>query len=340
MKTFLNVMGCIFATLLSIVLVIVLLAFPVYRSVISFAKPSTITDVIQNIDYTELLPEPEDLQGLIGTEFVDTQVINDIMQSDAVGKIVELYATDVMNSVLQNGEQPQLTAEALQTIAEEEMDSLIEIITPYIPEEAAIPKEELADQIKTLIGENTDAILEFLPNIEELTGGNANLENDMVAGARSLPEPTPAPQEDDFVEEDPFAILRQVLDPSISLGFIILIAVVVLLIALCRINRFGGLLWLGIDALVAALPVTLLAVAVKSTALLALLGEEAASMATLINSITAVLSRELTVAAILYAVIGVVFIVGYALLCKFVKAKAAPAETLPVETLPVETAAE
>ena len=328
MKTFLNVMGCIFAALFSVVLVVVLLAFPVYRSLISFAKPSTITTVVQGIDYSALLPEPEELKKIVGVEWVDTQVVNEIMQSDAVGKIVDLYATDVVNNLLQNGEQPQLTVEALQTIAEEEMDSLVKVITPYIPEEIPLSEEELANEIRTLINENTDQILEFLPDISELAGGNVNVENNASAGARALPSPTPAPA---AAEEDPFAIIRQIIDPSISIGFIVAIAIVVLLIALCRFNRFGGMLWLGIDALIAALPVTLLAVGLKGTAVSALLGEELASVTALIDSITSVLSRELAVAAIVYAVVGVVFIVGYILLCKFVKTKAVPAEALPAE---------
>ncbi len=364
MKAFLNVMGCIFASLLSILLVVMLLVFPVFRAVTSVATASTLTDIVQNIDYTALLPSSDEVKEMIGEDWEEVPVVGDIlkddaldqvvdgiMKSDAVGEIIELYADDVVNTVMQNGKEKQLTPEALIAIAAKESRSLIQIIRPYIPEAQNLSDEELSREIQTYVSENSEQILSFLPDIAELTGTDGTVE-DIIGGLESgeidpedivdefedgtytyRPEDAHAPASAENWDDDPFALIRQLLAPSVSVTFIVVIVVLALLIALCRFNRFGGLLWLGIDTLIAAVPVALLAIAIKGTAIAALLGEEQAAVSALVSSLTVVFSRKLTVAAVIYVVIGAAAITGYVLLRKFVKNKTASAESLPEETV-------
>lgn len=369
MKTFLNVLGCIFASLLSIVLVIVLLVFPIYRSVTSFASATTITDVIQSIDYAELLPSSDEVKEMIGDDWETIpvvgdilkndaldQVVNDVVKSDAVGQLVTLYADDVVNQLKQTGEKKKLTVEALKKIVMEEGDSLATIIKPYIPEDVNLTHEELVKEIQTYVCENAQEILDYFPNASEFIGddGNVNLEDitdelekgdvdvenvlgDLEAGAgsrmvtREANDPTPSDE-----STDPLDMIRQLVSPTVSITFIVAIAILVLLIALCRFNRFGGMLWLGIDALIAALPLALLAAGANGITAALLLDESLAAVAPLITSVTTVLSQKLTVSAVIYAVIGIALIVGYCLLRKFTKAKTA--EEIPAETASAEVA--
>lgn len=371
MKTFLNVLGCIFASLLSIVLVLVLLVFPVYRSAASFVSANTITDVIQNIDFTQFLPSSDDVKEMIGDDWESIpvvgevlkndaldQVVNDIVKSDAVGQLVTLYADDVVNQLKQTGEKPKLTVEALKKIVTEEGDSLATIIKPYMPADATLTHEELVTEIQNYVFENAQAILDYFPNASEFLGDDGSVDmdsitdelekgdvdvedvlDDLEAGAgsrmatREAPDPTPSDE-----QTDPLDLIRQLVSPSVSITFIIIIVILVLLIALCRFNRFGGMLWLGIDTLIAALPVALLAAGANGITAALLLDNSLAAVAPLITSVATVLSQKLAVAAIIYVVIGIALIVGYCLLRKFTKAKTA--EQLPAETVSAETAAD
>ena len=353
MKTFWNVMGCIFASLFSIVLVLVLLVFPIYQSVASLASAKTLTNIVQNIDYTAFLPSGEDLKTLMGDEWANIPIVGDLVDADeldnvvdglikskAMGRVLELYTGDVINAVMQTGEEQQLTADALQDIIIDETDSLVDIILPYIPEESAMSKAELVEELQNTAAQSADEIFAFLPSVEDLIGLKTEDNPDDVIGELEdgvyAYRPEDAHASPTLNANDPFAILRQLLSPAVATAFIIAIVVLVALIALCRFNRFGGLLWLGIDTLVASFPILLLALGAKGLAAAALTGEGMSSIAPIITSATAVFSRKLMIAAVLYIVIGIVAIVCYALLYKRAKNKQATPETPPEEIVFVQ----
>ena len=365
MKTFLNVLGCIFASLLSIVLVITLLIFPAYRAIASLATTSTIKNIVQNIDYAKLLPSSEELKKTLGENWEEipligemlktdsfNQVVDDIIKSKAMGKVVELYAGDLINALMQKEEEKQLTTDAFKDIVIKESKSLVQILRPYIPESTTLTDEELAAEIQTYVSQNADQILGYLPDIAELTGvdgstddiingvENGDIDVDEVIDKLENGTYTYRPEEahaqagsEQPSANDPLATLRQLLAPSVSITFAVIIAALVLLIALCRFNRFGGMLWLGIDAVIAALPVALIAIGVKSIPLATLLGDDLNSLSPILSSIISTLSGKLVLAAAIYAVVGIALIVGYVLLGKSVKSKAVPAEKTTEETI-------
>lgn len=318
MKRFWNVMGCIGASLFSIVLVILAISFPLYRSVISFAQPKTLTKVIQNIDYQALLPSAEELQESLGADWIEPEVIETIMKSDAMGRIVELYSTDMLNTALQTGEKAQLTADALKEIVDEEMDSLVESILPYIPEDVELSEEQLIEEIKTVVSENTDQILELLPTLEETTDTEQPAARSRAAVSEEDDGDVYMEEEvgDDMVEL--LTAIRTLLAPQITVTFIGLLVFFALLIFFCRFNHtFSGLLWLGVDSAIVSLFVALLAFA-SGNLPVSFLPEE---VAPIVRPMVTILTEKLTVSAIVYFAVAILLIAGYIVIRRARKAK-------------------
>lgn len=305
MKKFLNVMGCIFASLFSVVLILFATVFPLYRSVVSFTKPKTLTKVVQNIDYTALLPSSEELKEAADIEWLDTETVEEFIQTKPASKAIEAYAQDVMASLMQTGGDRKFTAELLKELVADDMDAVVEAVAPYTSKDADLTKEELAAEIQKVVNENAQEIVDSLP----------------------IPEPSEDP------DEDPFVILRTLANPVITVVFVAVIVVLMGIIYACRCKRFAGMLWLGIDALLASLPMFVLAIAFGGSSLSRLLKRELSELSPLIDSVAGILSGKMTVFAIVYALLGIALITGYILLYrKFVKGNLQPAA--PLEATP------
>ena len=358
MKKFWNVLGCIAATLFSIVLVLIVQVFALRNAASAFTKPSTITQVIQDIDIQELIPDAEEIKNLLplpesekgdANEELDAALdsVTAILKSQAVEDLLDLYVQDVLAAVTQNNPEKLLDAEAVKTIARDNLDELIAIIKPYIPEEERPTDEELEVQVLAFVDEFSKEIIEFLPTLTE--NGDALTLDELLSGfsaagdlsefgdssvisieaprfetQRTATTPSDEPADStDSTSSNPkswgeldvlSAAIRFLLDPMVTVAFIVVLVVLAAIIYGCRFPRFGGFLWLGIDGLIAAAITALLAVLLNGSFLYSLIPEEAA---VIITAVTGVLSRDLTVTAIVAAVIGVVFIVGFALLRRF-----------------------
>lgn len=98
------------------------------------------------------------------------------------------------------------------------------------------------------------------------------------------------------------------------------IGVLAAIIFVCLLHKFRGLLCLGIDALIAAVPLFIVYLALSNEALItSMLGESATLVATLI----AVLVGKLGIYLIVLAVVGVLFIAGYITYTVLIKKKGA-----------------
>ena len=218
MKTFLNVLVCIVAALFSSVLVFTIAVLPLYFSIVSFTNPKTVVNVVQNIDYTDFLLSAEEWQEVISVDGLDAEKIDAFLKSDVVAEALELYAQDFLNATLNDDtDERVLTGDALRDLADRNMDELMEFVKSYIPGDTDIDAEEVEQHIRTAVDTYADTIVEALP----------------------LPEPVPEG------EEDPFALLRQVLSPAVTVTLCMVLVFSAAIVYACRYKRFQGLLWLN-----------------------------------------------------------------------------------------------
>ena len=371
MKKFLNVMGCIGAALFSIVLVLTVLVFSLRNAAGSLTKPSTITQVVQNIDINQLIPDAEDVLGALtqngngqsgGNGGVSDEEmeevlapINALLESKTVEQILDLYVQDVLASVTQNNPEKAFTPEAIKAIVNDNTDELVDIVKPFIPENEVATDEEIEHLINEFVGEFAEQIAEFLPELTqmedsvtlgELLGGlegNSSSMNDDLGNVGFVEEqvfgssrttttgdsdnqqqtdaPTDAPAQEptgtkSWAEMDVLsAALRFLLDPAVTIAFVVAIVLLAGIIYGCRFPRFGGLLWLGVDALVIAGITGALAILLASPLVGELIPEESAAF---ITPVIGIVSGDLTATALICLAVGVVFIVGVVLLRRFV----------------------
>lgn len=312
MKKALNVLGCIAAVIFSIALVVTVVLFSLYNGVASFTQPETIantvTEMVKTIDFEEFLPSAEDVQDILPIDGVTVDTIEELITTDAASQAIGLYAEDVLAAVL-TGEtdERQFTPEALKSLANEQIDEIVDAVKPYLPEE--VEEDVIVSEIQTLVDTHAETIVEALP-------------------VPTIPEDTP---------DNPAIVIRQILDPAVMTTLIILIVALVILVYACRFPRFGGMLWLGIDAAVVSLLTAALAILIGGTVITDFITDLLPSMAALIDPVVSVFVRDLTVTAIVCAVLGVAFIVAYILLRrKFVTGVATPADAPLAEVAAAE----
>lgn len=300
-----GVITAILATFLSIFFVIFTLAAVLTGTVASLVKPANVVQVVQNIDYTQILLEDESVSAMIEELDIDPQVVNEFMQSKAVAEIVGVYAESI-SAALTGKEIPEgLTVDKLLAIADEHLDEIVDIVQDVYPME--ITKEEVSTQLKTLISDNAESIVASLPTAQELST--------------------------QIIEVESMPYVQMLFGSTVTTVLAIVAAVLAALIYACRFRRFGGMLWIGIDSIVAAAFVGLFCVAtgvVKS-----MLAGMAGSAGVAVESGITVFSGGLTIALLVLLAVGVVLIVGCILLRKYCcKPKAAAEAPVQPEELP------
>lgn len=302
-NTAVNVITAILASLLSILLVLVLLTVSLYTSVTALVQPKNIVAMIQNVDYLELFLNSEGVQENIDELEIQAETLSTLLTSDAMGEIIGLYAADVSDILTEGMAKGRLTADAFQEIAHTHIDDIAVIVQEMAPEDMTL--EELKQQILQGVDEEAEAIISLLPDV-----------NDVAA----------------IVEDSGAApLIQTLLSPAIVVGFIAICVILAGAIYACRFRRFGGFLWLGIDAAVAGVLLTGVTLLVNSGLISGLLESMATEMLPLAGSLVSVYVGGLTVRLLILFGLAVLFIVGYVLLQVYVvKKKQVPsAETAP-----------
>ncbi len=328
-KTAWRVLGIIASVFLSIALIAMLIAAPIISATTSIVKPSTITDILRNIDLSALtdttsrpiaeeittpvakarvaMPTDIDLDDIAETEQAK-ELLAALLQTPLADDIVELYIDDVTTILNGNAASSSLTPEALQAIAAKHMDDIITIVQQHIPEAANISKDELQQQITDAINQNSDDILAALPDANELT--------ELAEDIRTIPAVT--------------MLFSRTL-PWILYGTIAMLAV---LIFFCLYGRARGLLCLGIDALIACLPLFAVAMLLgDGSDIVTLIGAPTAVSSVLVPAIVAV-SSKILLSAIILAVAAVACIAGY--IAYNIYRKKTTTTTSAINEIPVE----
>lgn len=198
----LNVFAIILAWILSIAMVIMLIAAPLAMSALSLLDAETIADVVseailennkstatqsQNAyavqtlsaeteETTEEMPvtdgaldglNPEGLQGIMG-EQIDEEVLNKILQSDAVGELLNAYIADVTNAITGKPGEKQFTAEKLVEVVEDNIDEIVEMVEESGETLSDDEKVQLKIAIQSAVEENAEQIIAEVPAPEEI----------------------------------------------------------------------------------------------------------------------------------------------------------------------------
>ncbi len=270
-----NVITIILAALISVMLVILAAVTPVYTSLSALVKPENVVKVVTNVGKALIEAEVQegsgegDVQSVIadGAEFgtviedymgklqevVSCQALMDdtldefeltkastidLVDSNAVQELLTVYAQDVCKYLIEGVAEHNLTEAKVKEILTDNFDEIFVIAKEAKSYTVSVTDDMIKARLELAIEENAKEISEIVPTVEEIT---KVVKGNIVLALRIFLNPIVAP---------------------ILIGACVLLAA---LLYVCRREKFGGFLWLGIDLGIAAVLLTVVYALVAMT---------------------------------------------------------------------------
>ena len=323
-----------FAVLFSILLVILLLVVPLYNTVSAVTQPKRIAamlgDVVRAIDLTEMIELPETIE--IGGKTLDAEAVKTLLRSDVARNILSECTEQMMLVYMSDDPTAVFSEENVQGILTEHADDLTTLLNEQIPEAEKLPTEKLEQELSVGLTQYTQELMEQLPpkeELQQLTSGDlkdkvestvgdkveGDAVDDALDQAADALEGTLENTQDALGEtvnsaNEGLAIVQQILSPTVAYALYGSIAVLALLILLCRYKNLNGLVWLGVDGLLAGIPLMGVCAALTDGAMLLSLLPETELPQSVVASIAKVVLGEVQVGAVILLAAGVVLIAG------------------------------
>lgn len=300
-QIFLGILGGFASVILSIVFILVAFAIPVYYSVAGMLQPKTLTTVIQNIDYVEIIKESADVNQAIEDLGIDSKVTDEIIKSKEVGALLEDCAgklTEVLGDSA--ADLSQLDTSFLQGLVDEHIDDILNVVEEKT--EIPIVKEEIKTAVNQLIEENSDAIEETMLELEPVKQAIVTY---------------------DTVTET----VQRTLKWQYALGLALVEALLLGLIYLMRKRNFGGFIWIAVDTGIVGILVSVM-VAIIGSGLIEQIIADLPSFATgIVDSAVGTALTKLTIALVVCFAIMIASIVA----CVVLRVRAKKMAALPAE---------
>ena len=201
-----NFLGVILSLAVSLALLVMLVATPMLSGVAAFTRPETISQVVQEIDFAQLLLE--NFEGeMTDEERQEMDFLIELTETNAFKDLMELYAIDITNAFEETRKPTALTREALRRIMNENMDELIEIVRKIGEKEGedttSYTDEEIAEEVRKTFEEVVDRFLEIVPTVDDLRNLMAKISREFstdmtIDGER--PNSSARPEEDTYDE--------------------------------------------------------------------------------------------------------------------------------------------
>ena len=307
----LNILGVFASIILSILFVLMSFILPVYYSVAGMLEPKTITTVIQNIDYVEIIKESAEVNKAMEDVGIDSEIADEIIKSNAVGGLLKDCA-DKLTSVLGDSSEDlsQLDAAFLQGLVDKHIDGILTVVEEKM--ETSIGKSEIKSGINQFIEENSEAIGQTFTELK--------------------------PVKEAIVTYDTITkTVQYSLKWYYALGLAFVEILFLGLIYLMRKQNFGGFIWIAVDTGIVGVLVSAV-VAVVSSGLIKEVIVDLPIFATgIIGSAIGAAVTKLTIALVVCFVIMVGSIVACVLLRARKKKMAAMLIEEPVTSLIEET---
>lgn len=346
-----NIFGVLFSVVLSLILVALLIVMPIISAASSFTQPETLGDVIENIDYIELIKANPEVSKSLEEMGVTGELMQDVLESDVVEDLIEVYVDDFLSSLDGNTES-KLNVDTLKSIVDDNMEELVPLVKQFMAisgeGESGATDGQIKAMIEDVVAQYGGDLIAMLPSPQDLglvppgmsPGNSSRTVEPSVPTEETIGEmldaPADAPVDQTMVMV--FQIAKKLHNGTIMMALIASIAIISLLIVLFRWPRFKGFMWLGVDYILAAGISFLVASSVGVVIGMAGIPVE---LQPVIASVSGALVANLTKVAAIEAGLAVlfiaVFVVGRILLKKYKAKKLAPVAIDPPEQMPAES---
>lgn len=290
-KNFLNIVKILLSIFLSGLFVIIAFIFPVYYAVAGIVKPNNIAKVVQNIDYVEILKESEEFNAAMDELGLETDTVDEIIKSDAVGGFLEGFA-DIVTDTVMGDSAEAFSIEHIKELANDHIDEITVVLEEQL--DKPIKTEEVQNILNGMLDDNADKIESTVAN---------------------------------FSSDNPMASVYRTVQKTLTLPVIIivtLIEIVILgLIYLLRAKKFGGFIWLAVDSGIVMLMLAVVAIIMNSGLFSVVMAEMSIALSNIAASALGVITGKLLIAIAVLFVIVAASITAFILLRKNAKRKLA-----------------
>ncbi len=282
-----NIFGIIFAVVFSIALVLVLVAIPPVKSFSSIFQADTIQNMVTGVMSAGVIEPGSAMAEGLEEAGISEDIVQDLMESDAVEDMLEVYLGDVLEATKGEDIESSLTMDVLEDIVKDNKKELIPLIEEYADVDDEDEAEELLDM---LVEEHGEEIIEMLPSVEDTKITLSVSDNEGLFSEGS--------------------ILRGLFGGTVIWVLIGVAVVLCLLIFLCRGFKLQGFVWLGVSFGVAA--VLSVFVILLATNLSKIAGVGSSEMESImLNAIVPGLTGVIVTGTLVIAALAVVFIAVY-----------------------------
>lgn len=323
MKKVLNVFGIILSVLFSLLLIPLLILNPIWGGLSNLLQPAVIeevtTQLVEEVDLSEIAQSNPELLLMLQEGGISPEAAQALLSSQVAQDILSIVSKDLAQVVQGSFTTSALTEAEILRLAGENQAELVQLARILRPTETSVmTDDQLTQFIDALVQEN---VLPMLGEVDQLM---LDLQ---------------------FQLHTEFAVaLELATGPLVKTVLLAAVAVLAVLIFLCRWPHQEGLLWLGIDAALAALPVLGVALSLKGPQLSRLLAQ-GTGVPDVFGPILHQAGNTILIGAAALVAAAAVLIAGFVLLRdrRLKKQTAqhsdyAPAEPTPVKTVSAENA--
>ena len=295
-KTFVKVLKILFSIFLSFIFITTAFVLPIYYSVAGIFTPKTVSTVVQNIDFAEMINDSEKFNNAIKEFGIEKESVNEIMQSNEFGAFLESCTSTVMDAVFNN---PESLNSFDPAVLKDIIDNHAADITNVLQEKLnlSIKKEDVQSTMHKLLENNSDQIKESIASLAPDVEGPNHAYKILSFIQTTLKLPV---------------ILLTILFEALLLG----------LIYLLNKNKFGGFIWIIVNSVITALLLTAVFIIFKSN----FITNAFISAPNILGNITTIMlgtvTAKLLIAIIVLGLIATAAITAFILLKKHAAKKA------------------
>ena len=271
---------------LNLIMVLISTLVPFYYSVIALTEPQTVTTVIQNIDYKNLIKKTPALETTLEDYGIDYKKADEIMKSKEAGELIEVYADEATEILLTLPENRKIDSSLIKELVDENIDKVLTVTKKNT--NIKFNQEEVKKTVSNYIEENESVIEECVPVFEQ---------------ARTV------------IKQIKFS---RIVSRTLSLPFIIIFTAVMIMITalifIIKRRKFNGLLFLGADFTVISIILGLTVYFCKSSFVTSLALKMSDFGVSIIESAVSVYADGIIIAVIIAVALAVIAFMLFAVL--------------------------
>ena len=295
-KTFVKVLKILFSIFLSFIFITTAFVLPIYYSVAGIFTPKTVSTVVQNIDFAEMINDSEKFNNAIKEFGIEKESVNEIMQSNEFGAFLESCTSTVMDAVFNN---PESLNSFDPAVLKDIIDNHAADITNVLQEKLnlSVKKEDVQSTMHKLLDDNSDQIKENILYLAPYNEKSHPAYKIMSFIQTTLKLPV---------------ILLTILFEALLLG----------LIYLLNKNKFGGFIWIIVNSVITALLLTAVFIIFKSNFITNAFISAPNILGNITTTMLGTVTAKLLIAIIVVGLIATAAITAFILLKKHAAKKA------------------